>query len=66
MEEFIFSFEKDITGCGKGSGYSNDLFVCLFLVVSSWKMKTNGKNLHSTLASMIDLNHLWTAGLHKR
>lgn len=53
-----FSFEKDITNCGKGSGYSNDLFVCLFLVVSSWKMKTNGKNLHNTLESMTDLNHL--------
>ncbi|XP_054687499.1 protein FAM204A isoform X2 [Grus americana] len=40
--------------------------VNVMIRVSSWQMKTNGKNLHSTLESMIDLNHLWIAGLHKR
>lgn len=29
-------------------------------------MKRNGKNLHNTLESMTDLNHLCTAGLRKR
>lgn len=29
-------------------------------------MKTAGKNLHSTLESMIDLSHLWIAELHER
>lgn len=60
-----FGVEKNITSCGKGTGYINN-FLLLFVVVNSWQMKTNGKNLHNTLESMIDLNHLWIARLHKR
>lgn len=56
-----FSFEKDITSCGKGSGYSNDLFVCLFVFSTQqlenedkWKELTQYFGINDRFESPVD------------
>ncbi|NXP93731.1 F204A protein, partial [Passerina amoena] len=65
-----FSFEKDITSCGKGSGYSNDLFVCLFVFSSQqlenedkWKELTQYFGINDRFESPVDSRAPQKSGL---
>ncbi|NXO98225.1 F204A protein, partial [Certhia brachydactyla] len=65
-----FSFEKDITSCGKGSSYSNDLFVCLFVFSSQqsenedkWKELTQYFGINDRFESPVDSRAPQKSGL---
>ncbi|NXX29010.1 F204A protein, partial [Nicator chloris] len=65
-----FSFENDITSCGKGSGYSNDLFVCLFVFSSQqleneekWKELTQYFGINDRFESPVDSRAPQKSGL---
>ncbi|NXK63959.1 F204A protein, partial [Sylvietta virens] len=65
-----FSFEKDITSYGKGSGYSNDLFVCLFVFSSQqlenedkWKELTQYFGINDKFESPVDCRAPQKSGL---
>ncbi|NXV10125.1 F204A protein, partial [Cettia cetti] len=65
-----FSFEKDITSCGKGSGCSNDLFVCLFVFSSQqlenedkWKELTQYFGINDRFESPVDSRAPQKSGL---
>ncbi|NXY34515.1 F204A protein, partial [Pomatorhinus ruficollis] len=65
-----FSFEKDITSCGKGSGSSNDLIVCLFVFSSQqlenedkWKELTQYFGINDRFESPVDSRAPQKSGL---
>ncbi|NXP35850.1 F204A protein, partial [Leiothrix lutea] len=67
---FYFSFEKDITSCGKRSGYGNDLFVCLFVFSSQqlenedkWKELTQYFGINDRFESPVDSRAPQKSGL---
>ncbi|NXP58366.1 F204A protein, partial [Chloropsis cyanopogon] len=65
-----FSFEKDIASYGKGSGFSNDLFVCLIVFSSQqlenedkWKELTQYFGINDRFESPVDSRAPQKSGL---